>query len=237
MPLSAVIYTSNEAFSSVREAVRKSAEGLAIKPYTFSFAHKLETGAIRVRATELAQGVLMPVVREMVKKGEATLASSADREVREAAYEELIEDGDRTRRVATIRFASPTIVEVQGEGVPFPVIHAIFARYREIWSAFSPIPLNPATEAMGHVHVTDFKISCAAAGLIGTGAEGWVTLEMERGRTEQEIALFNTLVDFAFYCGTGAHTDEGLGQTRRMEGRHSVLGGRNGALSSKCEYL
>jgi hypothetical protein len=40
---------------------------------------------------------------------------------------------------------------------------------------------------------------------------------MERGRTEQEIALFNTLVDFAFYCGTGAHTDEGLGQTRRME--------------------
>ena len=169
MPLSAVIYTSIEAFSSLRDAVRKSAEGLAIKPYTFSFAHKLETGAIRVRATELAQGVLMPVVREMVKKGEATLASSADREVREAAYEELIEDGDRTRRVATIRFASPTIVEVQGEGVPFPVIHAIFTRYREIWSAFSPIPLNPATEAMEHVHVTDFKISCAAAGPIAYG--------------------------------------------------------------------
>jgi hypothetical protein len=229
MPLSAVIYTSNEVFSSVRDAVRKSAEGLAIKPYTFSFAHKLESGAIRVRATELVQGVLMPVVREMVRKGEATLASSADREVREAAYEELIEDGDRTRRVATIRFASPTIIEVQGEGVPFPVIHAIFARYREIWSAFSSVPLNPATEAMEHVHVTDFKISCAAAGPIGAGvegrgtasfgvgAEGWVTLEMERGRTEQEIALFNTLVDFAFYCGTGAHTDEGLGQTRRME--------------------
>ena len=237
MPLSAVIYTSNEAFSSIRDAVRKSAEGLAIKPYTFSFAHKLETGAIRVRATELAQGVLMPVVREMVKKGEATLASRADREVREATFDALIEDGDRTRRVATIRFASPTIVEVQGEGVPFPVIHAIFAGYREIWSAFSPIPLPPAKEAMAHVHVTDFKISCAAAGSIGMGAEGWVTLEMERGRTEQEIALFNTLVDFAFYCGTGARTDEGLGQTRRMEGRHSVLRGRNGALPSRCEYL
>jgi CRISPR/Cas system endoribonuclease Cas6 (RAMP superfamily) len=221
MPLSAVIYTSLDAFASIRDAVRKSAEGLEIKPYTFSFAHKLETGAVRVRATELAQGALMPVVGEMVKRGEATLASRADREVGEAAYEELIEDADRARRVATIRFASPTIVEVQGERVPFPVIGAIFARYREIWSAFSPVPLPPARQAMEHVHVTDFKISCAAAGPIGAAAEGWVTLEMERGRTEQEIALFNTLVDFAFYCGTGAYTDEGLGQTRRMEGRHS----------------
>ena len=216
MPLSAVIYTSKEAFSSVRDAVRKSAEGLAVKPYTFSFAHKLETGVIRVRATELSQGVLMPVVREIAKKGEATLASSADREVREAAYEELIADANRTMRVATIRFASPTIVEVQGEYVPFPVIHAIFARYREIWNTFSPIPLPPATEVMERVHMTDFKISCAA-GPYGVGTEGWVTLEMEKGRTEQEIALFNTLVDFAFYCGTGTHTDEGLGQTWRME--------------------
>jgi hypothetical protein len=262
MPLSAAIYTSNEALSSVRDAVRKRSEGFAVKPYTFSFAHKMETGAVRVRATELAEGVLMPVVREMVKKGEATLASCADREVREAAYEELREDGDRTRRVATIRFTSPTIVEVQGEYVPFPVIHAMFAGYREIWSAFSPVPLHEAPEAMEHLHVTDFKISCAAAGPIGAGtseeptdegrgttvpsglgrwterlldpreavvhrpstsfrvgAEGWVTLEMERGRTEQEIAFFNTLIDFAFYCGTGAHTDEGLGQTKRGEKR------------------
>ncbi len=210
----------------MRDAVRRRAEGRGIKPYTFSFAHKLETGAVRVRATELAKGVLMPVVREMVEKGEATLASRPDREVREAAFDELIEDGDRTRRVATVRFTSPTIVEVQGRYVPFPVIHAIFAGYREIWSAFSPIPLPPAAEALEHVAVTDFKISCATPGLIGpgaasfgVGAEGWVTLEMERGRTEQEIAFFNTLIDFAFYCGTGAHTDEGLGQTRRWEKR------------------
>ncbi len=218
MPLSAVIYTTNETFSSVRDAVRKSVEGLAVKPYTFSIAHKLETRVIRARATELSRGVLMPVLGELVKKGEATLASSADREVRQAAYEELIADANQSRRVATVRFASPTIVEVQGECVPFPVIHTIFARYCEIWNTFSPIPLPPATAVMEHVHVTDFKISCAASPY-GAGAEGWVALEMEKGRTEQEIALFNTLVDFAFYCGTGAHTDEGLGQTRKMEER------------------
>ena len=41
------------------------------------------------------------------------------------------------------------------------------------------------------------------------GAEGWVVLEMEKGRTEQEIALFNTLVDFAFYCGTATRWGAG----------------------------
>ncbi len=217
MPLSAVIYTSNEAFSPVRDAVGKSVEGLAVKPYTLSFAYKLETGVIRVRATELSQGVLMPAVREMVKRGEATLASSADREVREAAYEELIADADQSRRVATMRFASPTIVEVRGEPVPFPVIRTIFARYHEIWNTFSPILLPSIAQVMEHLHLTDFKIS-RAAGPYGVGMEGWVTLEMEKGRTEQEIAFFNTLVDFAFYCGTGVRTDEGLGQTRRMKG-------------------
>jgi CRISPR/Cas system endoribonuclease Cas6 (RAMP superfamily) len=222
MPLSAVIYTNSEPFCCLRDEVRKRFEGSAIKPYTFSFPHKLGTGGVRVRATELSPGALMPLVREMVHRGEATLASTADREVRNAAYEELVADGDRSRRVVALRFASPTVVEVQGERAPFPVTGAIFARYREIWDAFSPVSLPPIAEFMERVHVTDFKISRAAA-LTGPGAKGWVILEMEKGRTEQEIALFNTLADFAFYCGTGLHTDEGLGQTGRMEARKGEL--------------
>ncbi len=235
MPLSAVIYTSSEAFFSLRDAVRNRCRDRAIKPYTFSFAHKLKTGGIRVRATELSQGALMPMVREMARAGEATLASGADDEVREADYEKLLADADRARRVAALRFASPTIVEVRGERVPFPVTGAIFARYREIWDAFSPQRLPPTEEVVRRLRVTDFKISCAAAST-EAGAEGWVCLEMEKGRTEQEIGLFNALVDFAFYCGTGLHTDEGLGQTRRMESRRKGAEGRaasaNEALSS-----
>jgi CRISPR/Cas system endoribonuclease Cas6 (RAMP superfamily) len=93
----------------------------------------------------------------------------------------------------------------------------VFARYREVWSAFSTVRLPAGTEqVLQHVRVTDFKISCAASPF-GPGAKGWVTVEMEKGRTEQEIALFNGLIDFAFYCGTGLHTEEGLGQTRRMD--------------------
>jgi len=217
MPKSVVIYTSSEAFSALRTLARQGATGSAIKPYTFSFAQKTESGSIRVRASEISEGAVLPAIADMVKRGEATLASAADRDVRAATYEELIGEADRTRRVARLQWTSPTCVDLGGQSVPFPVMPLIFARYREVWSAFSPARLpGGAEQALDHVQVTDFKISCAA-GPFGPGAKGWVTGEMEKGRTEQEIALFNGLIDFAFYCGTGLHTEEGLGQTRRME--------------------
>jgi CRISPR/Cas system endoribonuclease Cas6 (RAMP superfamily) len=172
---------------------------------------------LRIRATELKQGTLMPLLDELGKKGAATFASTGDREVRAASYEDLLGDADPFRRVAALQFASPMIAQVSEAYVPFPVTSATFDRYREAWDAFSEDALPPAAaEVMRYVRVADFRISPAATPF-GTGAEGWITLEMETGRTEKEIALFNALVDFAFYCGTGVHTTEGLGQTRRME--------------------
>ena len=99
--------------------------------------------------------------------------------------------------------------------MPFPVHPIVFERYAEVWNAFSEVKMRAAAEWLPYVHVTDFKISCLASPY-GVGAQGWVALEMEKGRSEDEIGLFNTLVDFAFYCGTGLHTEEGLGQTRRF---------------------
>jgi len=216
MPLSAVVYTSNESFAFLKLLMRKKFEGLPIKPYTLSFAHKQEAGVVRVRATELAPDTLTPLLADMAAKGEAVLASAADRDVRRAAYGDLIGEADPSRRIVNVQYASPTIVALAGEGTPFPVVSAVFGRYREVWNAFSDVELPEAdVEALRHVRVADFKISCDVTPF-GTGAEGWVTLEMERGRTEREIALFNGLIDFAFYCGTGSFTEEGLGQTRKV---------------------
>ncbi|MGD0231068.1 MAG: CRISPR system precrRNA processing endoribonuclease RAMP protein Cas6, partial [Syntrophorhabdales bacterium] len=171
----------------------------------------METGAVRVRATELKQGVLMPLIADLVEKGEATLASSADRDVRTITYDDLLDGANPFSRVATVQYASPTIVRVLGQDVPFPVIPEAFALYRQTWNIFSGLTLpHIVIEAMQHVRVTDFKVSSAASPF-GAGVEGWVTMEMEKGRPEREIAVFNALVDFAFYCGTGAHTAEGLG--------------------------
>jgi len=189
---------------------------MPIKPYTFSYAQRTDAGSVRVRITEVSDGALTQEWADMAKRGEATLASSPDRDVRRRTFDELMVNADRASRETALQFVSPIIVEVSGRAVPFPVFPAVFEQYIAVWNAFSDTKISAGTEGLGHVHVTDFRISCVASAF-GPGSQGWVKLEMEKGRTEVEIALFNGLIDFAFYCGTGLHTDEGLGQTRRME--------------------
>ena len=220
MPLSAIAYTSDEHFTGLAALLRERFEDREIKPYTLSFAQRQAAGSVRFRATELAPGVLMPLLADMAGKKSLVLASSADREVKRASYSEILTDADRSRRVITVQYATPVIVQVMGARLPFPVIPAVFERYGQVWSNFSEVDLPaPASDAAALVRVSDFRVSCAATPY-GAGAQGWVTLEIEKGRTEREIGLLNALIDFAFYCGTGLHTEAGLGQTRRISARH-----------------
>jgi hypothetical protein len=216
MPLSVVAYASDGSYADLLAQLRERFGDRKIKPYTLSFPHKQATGDVRFRATELLSGALMPLLTHMVEKKTAVLASAADREVRRADYGEILLDADRSRRTITVQYATPVMVQAMGGTLPFPVVPYVFAGYGEVWDAFSDVRLpRPAVEAATFVRVADFKISRATTPF-GTGGQGWVTLEMEKGRTEEEIGLLNALVDFAFYCGTGLHTEEGLGQTRKI---------------------
>lgn len=217
MPRSTVIYISREAFSHLQDTIRNRFQNYPLKPYTFSFPQRTETDKVRVRITGLAEDAILSDLSAVAESEGARLASEADRDVRNRTYEELIEDADRTRRVVTIQLLSPTIVEIAGRSTPFPIISAVFRRYTDVWNAFSEKKITTTADVVSRIHVADFRISCMTSPF-GVGSQGWITLEMEKGRTEEEIALFNALVDFAFFCGTGLHTDEGLGQTRRAEG-------------------
>jgi hypothetical protein len=216
MPRSAVIYTNLDVFTHLAEAARRGFESAAMRPYTFSYPQRTDAHNVRVRLTELVDGAVTRELARLADRGEAILASPADRDVRSQSYEELMEDADRARTEVTLQFVSPVIVEAGEQNQPFPLLHAVFDRYIEVWDAFSGAKIGEVGEWPAHVHVADFKISCVATPF-GVGSQGWVRLEMEKGRTEEEIGLFNGLVDFAFYCGTGLYTDEGLGQTRKME--------------------
>jgi hypothetical protein len=216
MPRSAVIYTSPDAFAGLKEEARRKFAHLPLKPYTFSYGQRTDAGSVRVRVTEVLDGALAQEWVRLVERGEATPASSADRDVRRRTFEELMADADRARREACLQLVSPTIVEVNAQALPFPVFPVIFEQYIAAWNTFSDALIGPWKDGLDHVRVTDFRISCVASPF-GPGSQGWVKLEMEKGRTEGEIGLFNALLDFAFYCGTGLHTEEGLGQTRRME--------------------
>lgn len=216
MPRSAVIYTNPDAFERLKEEVRRRFVHARILPYTFSYGQRTEAASVRVRVTELADDSLKDELACFVKDGKATLASSSDRDVRSLTYGELMADADRARTEVTLQFVSPAIVEVGTRIEPFPVLAAVFGRYAAMWNAFAEEKIDEGTPWLAHVRVADFKISCVRSPF-GPGSQGWMRLEMEQGRTEGEIALFNGLVDFAFYSGTGLHTNEGLGQTRRME--------------------
>lgn len=49
------------------------------------------------------------------------------------------------------------------------------------------------------------------------GFEGECSFEITDDTDEERLKWLNTLADFAFYCGTGAKTTMGMGQTRRIK--------------------
>ncbi|HUJ90837.1 MAG TPA: CRISPR system precrRNA processing endoribonuclease RAMP protein Cas6 [Syntrophorhabdales bacterium] len=218
MPRSVVLYTSDEVLLQVKRRLAEHFGPEKIKPYTCSFAHASEAGARRVRITELVPHSLAPILNELVASGQAVPVSAADKDVCGASYEDLMQDADRFRRSAVLQFSSPTMMSLGGYSVSFPVLPLMLSHYIHVWNSLAGFKITRAPELLEHVKMKDFKVSCVQSER-GAGFQGWIGLEMEKGRSEEEIQAFNALVDFAFYCGTGLHTDEGLGQTRRAAAR------------------
>ncbi|HME44745.1 MAG TPA: CRISPR system precrRNA processing endoribonuclease RAMP protein Cas6 [Syntrophorhabdales bacterium] len=220
MPRSVVLYTSDDVLLQVKRRLAQLFAPDKIKPYTCSFAHASETGTRRVRITELVPYSLAPILDEVIASGQALPVSTADKDVCGTSYEDLMQNADRFRRTVLLQFSSPTIISLGGYTVSFPVLPLMLSHYIHVWNSLAGFKITRAPELLEHVKLAYFKVSCVQSEH-GAGFQGWVTLEMEKGRAEEEIQTFNALTDFAFYCGTGLHTDEGLGQTRRAEDKDS----------------
>jgi CRISPR/Cas system endoribonuclease Cas6 (RAMP superfamily) len=216
MPRSVIVYLEREASLELRDELKRRFEGQIVKPYTVSHAQRMEGERLRLRITELMDDMVFPVIAEVAERMSLLFVSSADRDVKSSSYQELIEDGDRSETSTTVQLVSPTIVEILHEPVPFPVMPLAIARYISLWNTFAPMKFPLSLEALKPILISDFKVSCMSTPY-GAGCQGWVTVEIGRGMTEEYIGLVNSLIDFAFYGGTGLHTDEGLGQTRRIE--------------------
>ncbi len=214
MPRSLVLYSSNEALARLKERLTRTYEQDPVKPYTLSFGQTSEGDARRVRITELLAYSLSPIIDDFVATGQALPVSTADKDVRGASYQDLFEGADAFQRTAVLQFSSPTIVSLGGYRVAFPVLPLMLSHYVHAWNAFAGFKITRVPHLLEHLTMVDFKISCVQTGH-GPGCQGWIALELTTGLPEEEIRTFNALVDFAFYCGTGLHTDDGLGQTRR----------------------
>jgi CRISPR-associated endoribonuclease Cas6 len=219
MPRSLVLYTSSETLEQLRKRIEDLCASDKVKPYTLSLAHRTDRTQIdllRVRLTEFRPSGLTPIVEELVTKGLVTTITAADKDQRETSYEAIMEDADVTQRAAVMQFSSPTIIGLGGYTVCFPVLPLMLSHYIHMWNTFSGMKFTRGPDILDHVTMGDFKVSCVQTEY-GAGFQGWAALEMRKGRPEEDIRIFNALLDFAFYCGTGLYTDKGLGQTDRKK--------------------
>ncbi len=121
----------------------------------------------------------------------------------------------------TLRFASPTTFKQRGLNLLFPIPANVFHSYREKWNAFTLLPIDDAfipwveqNVVVEAHHLQTRSVELGDGSL--RGFTGWVrygAVDKDPTRLKQ----LNALADFAFFCGTGQKTTQGMGQTRRIK--------------------
>ncbi len=151
---------------------------------------------------------------------EATCALAAAPEWLYAPWEALrsVPAPDRLR----LEFASPTTFVSQAEMVPRPEPERFFASWRRSWERFAPpeVPAPPEealAEAMPLVSAFDLKtLAWESKRRTCVGFVGWMELAWRRGAPEEARQAAAALATLSAFCGTGARTTTGLGQTRPL---------------------
>jgi len=136
------------------------------------------------------------------------------------SYEELFAESACETKI-TLRFLSPTAFRSGGKrNVLFPAASLAFGSYLNRWQHFSPVEVGePTAEFLESIVVARYKLNTHILHFKAyqeTGFEGECTFELPAGVGEDCLKAMNALADFAFYCGTGAKTTMGMGQTRMI---------------------
>jgi len=122
----------------------------------------------------------------------------------------------------TLQFCSPATFKQRAKNVPLPLPSLVFASYLQKWNAFSPVKFERASllswvednVAIEQHRIATTMVSFGRFRLVGfTGVCRYRALKDDTDR----LKALNALADFAFYCGTGAKTTMGMGQTRRLK--------------------
>lgn len=223
MPRSLVLYTSRDIYRLFEETLADTFREEPALPYTLSYPQNAQGEMVRVRITDMSDDrAVESIVGGLAETKRVILASDSEPDVRSVTYQDLQEDADRFSREMRLQFASPTLLKMGSHQIQFPVVPLLFKHYTVAWNTFSSDKVTFEPALLEHINVNDFKISSEKS-RFGLAFQGWIDLEIAKGRTENEIAVLNMLCDFSFYCGTGLQTGRGLGQTRRVARERRVV--------------
>lgn len=127
-----------------------------------------------------------------------------------------------------LQFDSPASFKMGEAHYPLPDPTLVFASYRARWNAFAPEQLKIDERWLewvkSGVAVSRFGLQSQAVDFgkyqqIGCVGKVQYTV-IDRGPESKEgRGPLNALADYAFFCGTGHKTTQGLGQTRRLSSR------------------
>ena len=215
------------------------------KPFTVSplqgkFTRKKSTIAIRsgalcwLRFTALEEIVFVRLMDAFLKSNQLVHLEQADFRVIEAithpqgspwagfaSFEEMLEGASTERRIS-LHFASPTVFRSAGRrNVAFPAPELVFGSLLSRWNTFSGTKLSPKLleTVVTSVLVSQYKLETKMLGFNGYQELGFIgscIYLVNEAASEDTLRAFNALADSAFYCGTGAKTTMGMGQTMRL---------------------
>jgi len=132
-------------------------------------------------------------------------------------------------------FESPMAFHLQdGNCLPFPLPGPLVAGWLNRWCEYSPVALlPPGDDAAGFlrraeagVRISQYRLKTVSFRFRHGGPDGRRTNEVPQigcvgdvtldgaALAPADRAVVASLVDFAFYCGSGHHTTMGMGQTR-----------------------
>lgn len=205
------------------------------KPFTVSPLTAGRNGGWECRVTLLAD-VLWPVLSEGVQQvghldldGRVLPIALEDASVVYRSYDEL-QTSIRTDTYLRMAFVSPTTFRAGQLDSPLPEPGAVFHSWLSHWNDFAPPNRHISTALLDVVHevvaiaeIRDLRTERHDLGRSSpVGFVGQVTYAITHARllNQADVWRLNALAQYAEFCGTGRKTTQGMGQTRRLDGRY-----------------
>lgn len=137
------------------------------------------------------------------------------------SFSELIENA-RADSVLTLEFTSPTVFRRAGQrNVIFPEPRLVFGSLLNRWNNSSHVKFeDDLSRHLDSIILTRYQLKTHILHFDGyqeVGFEGNASYQIPDSLSDGQKCQLNALADFAFFCGTGAKTTMGMGQTRRVK--------------------
>jgi CRISPR-associated endoribonuclease Cas6 len=136
------------------------------------------------------------------------------------SFQGILDAADNSPQIA-LEFITPTVFRSGGKrNNIFPEPTMVFGSYWNKWQALSPVKLEDDLNSyFDKINITRYRLESKIwdfGSYQEVGFAGVSRFEIDKNVPEEKIVFINALADFAQFCGTGAKTTMGMGQTRRQ---------------------